>query len=259
MGLAAISSNPHSYGAIVDHYVWLAWSSAFLVPWLVAYAVFPHQRQEMLWASLVTAPLGLTEPLFVPAYWNPPSLFNLAHSTGFDIESIIFSFGIGGIGAVLYNLLTGRTDTPVPGAQRHSQRHKFHYLALAIPFLAFPVLSRFGWNPIYPAILAMTLGAVATMLCRPDLVHKTWAGALLFLAYYTLFLLGIEWTSPGYIARVWNLDALSGVRILGMPLEEFLFAAAFGAYWSGLYEHFTWKSLSTPDNRNGILTIGERW
>ena len=35
-----------------------------------------------------------------------------------------------------------------------------------------------------------------------------------------------------------------GVRIVGMPLDEFLFAAAFGAYWSGIYEHFTWKGLS---------------
>jgi hypothetical protein len=32
----------------------------------------------------------LTEPLFVPDYWNPPSLFDLARRSGFDIESVIF-------------------------------------------------------------------------------------------------------------------------------------------------------------------------
>jgi hypothetical protein len=48
-------------------------------------------------------PFGLTEPLFVPRYWDPPSLFNLAATTGFDIESLIFCFAIGGIGAVLYD------------------------------------------------------------------------------------------------------------------------------------------------------------
>lgn len=26
-------------------------------------------------ASLTTSVLGLTEPIFVPGYWNPPSLF----------------------------------------------------------------------------------------------------------------------------------------------------------------------------------------
>ena len=62
---------------IPDSYVWLVWSSAFLLPWLAAFALFPMQRSVMLWASLLTMPLGLTEPLFVPAYWNPPSLFDL--------------------------------------------------------------------------------------------------------------------------------------------------------------------------------------
>jgi hypothetical protein len=181
--------------------------------------------------------------LFVPAYWNPPSLFDLSRATGFDVESIIFSFGIGGIGAVLYNLFTGRVDKGMAAAQRHSARHRLHSWALALPFVSFVVLSLFRWNPIYPAIVAMALGAVATMLCRPDLARKTWVGALLFIAYYTLFLLGVEVTAPGYIERIWNLEALSGVRILGVPLEEFLFAASFGAFWSGLYEHITWQRL----------------
>lgn len=36
--------------------------------------------------SLGTMPLGLTEPLFVPAYWNPPTLWDLARQVGFDLE-----------------------------------------------------------------------------------------------------------------------------------------------------------------------------
>ena len=86
---------------ISDQYVWLAWSIALLIPWLAAYVALPRQRKVMLWTSLFTTPFGLTEPLFVPAYWSPPSLFDLARTTGFDIESFIFSFGIGGVGVVL--------------------------------------------------------------------------------------------------------------------------------------------------------------
>ena len=227
---------------IPDHYVWLVWSSAFLVPWLGAYVGLPRQRKAMLWASLFTMPFGLTEPLFVPAYWNPPSLFNLAQTTGFDIESLIFSFGIGGIGAVLYNILIGREPAALPFAERAAARHRLHSWALAVPFVSFPLLYPFAWNPIYPAIIAMALGALAAMFCRPDLAPKVGIGAILFLSGYTVFLLGIEWTAPGYIGRVWNLPALSGVGIAGLPIEELLFAAAFGAYWSGVYEHFTWSS-----------------
>lgn len=226
---------------IADRYVWLVWSSAFLIPWLAAYAAFPNQRKAMLWASLFTTPFGLTEPLFVPAYWSPPSLFDLAQRTGFDIESLIFSFGIGGIGAVLYNVLTRREFASVAEAERVAPRHALHAWALVVPFVSFPVLYLFPWNPIYPAIVAMLLGAGAAVGCRPDLIGKIGLGAVLFTGYYAVFLLGLTWTAPGYVERVWNLTALSGASIAGVPIEEFLFAAAFGAYWSSVYEHFTWR------------------
>lgn len=225
---------------ISDKYLWLVWSSAFLVPWVALFVAFPRHRKPMLWASLFTMPFGLTEPLFVPEYWNPPSLFDLAQRTGFDIESLVFCFGIGGVGAILFNVLTRRRPQPVSDEERHGPRHRFHRLALVSPFLIFPVLYFLAWNPIYPSIVAMGLGAVATVLCRPDLKVATVAGAVVFLAYYVVFLIGLEATAPAYIDRVWNLDALTGVRLLGMPLEELLFATFFGAYWAGVYEHFTW-------------------
>ena len=60
------------------HYVWLIWSSAFLLLWIVLYRASASQRGVMLRTSLYVALLGLTEPIFGPAYWNPPSLFELA-------------------------------------------------------------------------------------------------------------------------------------------------------------------------------------
>jgi hypothetical protein len=230
---------------ISDQYVWLAWASAFLAPWALLYLAFPQHRNTMLWASLFTMPFGLTEPLFVPEYWNPPSLFDLAARTGFDIESPIFTFGIGGIAAVLYSVLTGRGAQSMAAHEKHHALHRHHYKALATPFIAFPILYFFSWNPIYPGIVAMTIGAVATIVCRPDLKTKTWVGGLLFLGYYVVFLLGLEWTAPGYIERVWNLAALSGVIVLSMPLEELAWAFTFGMYWSSVYEHFTWRRVAT--------------
>jgi hypothetical protein len=34
---------------------------------------------------------------------------------------------------------------------------------------------------------------------------------------------------------------------LARCIEELLFAAAFGAYWSSIYEHFTWQRLVAAD------------
>ena len=64
-----------------QHYVWLIWSSSTLVPWTVPY-FFNAGLRSVLWrASVATGLFGVTEPLTLPAYWNPPSLFDLAQRT----------------------------------------------------------------------------------------------------------------------------------------------------------------------------------
>ena len=221
------------------HYVWFVWSIAFLLPWLLLFLAFDQHRGKMWWASLLMAPFGLTEPLFVPEYWNPPSLFELAQKTGFDIESIIFSFAIGGVGAVLYSIITRKRLEPFRPQEPHRGRHRWHRWALATPFALFPILYFLPWNVIYAGIAAMSAGAVAAMWCRPDLKPNALVGGVLFLGIYTIFLLGLKWSAPGYIEQVWNLKALSGIAIYGLPLEELLFGFAFGLIWSAIYEHFT--------------------
>ncbi len=230
---------------ITDQYVWFTWSVAFLIPWFLLYGFFPRHRQAMLWASAFTAPFGLTEPLFVPEYWSPPSLFDLAARTGFDLESLVFCFGIGGVAAVLANVVTGKRTTPIGEMERHRKRHRLHRWVLVFPFVTFIALLPLGWNPIYPGIIAMLTGAALAVICRPDLALNTVFGGGLFLTYYGILLLGLEWLAPGYVDRVWNLPALSGIRLGFMPLEELLFAFAFGSYWAGVYEHFNWRGLET--------------
>lgn len=224
-------------------YVWFAWASAFLIPWAVIYLACPGHRKTMWQVSLATMPFGLTEPLFVPEYWNPPTLFDLAQRTGFDLESLIFCFGIGGVGSVLYSALTHRHAVPVASREKYLPLHRHHYLALVSPFLVFALLYFFPWSPIYPAIFAMAIGAAATVACRPDLKTKTWIGGVLFLGYYLVFFLALEATVPGYVAQVWNLTDISGVLLFGIPLEELLFALTFGLYWSGVYEHLMWQKI----------------
>jgi Lycopene cyclase len=223
------------------HYVWLAWSGAFMLPWFALYLGNPGQRGVMLRTSLVTSLLGLTEPIFVPAYWNPPSLFELAQRTRFDIESLIFSFAIGGIGAVMYNTFTRERLVPVSASERHQPLHRLHLAALFVPYVLFVSLYFLPWNPIYPSLVALVTGAIASVICRPNLKRKTLVGGGLFLVMYGAFMLGLKWLTPGYIEQVWNLPALSGGLIFGIPLEELLFGFSFGSYWTGVYEHFTWS------------------
>ena len=237
------------------HYTWVLWAGAFLVPWFALYLGNPSMRRVMVRTSLVTAVFGLTEPIFVPSYWLPPSLFDLAQRTRFDIESFIFSFAIGGIGVVLYNALTRTHLTPFPATSHAEPLHRFHRIALAVPALAFLPLALLPWNAIYAAIVALVVGSIASLACRPSLLRRTFLGGMLFLALYSLFMFGLSLSAPGYIAQVWNLPALSGVLLRDIPLEEFLFGMAFGLYWSSVYEHLTWTHSVAHVARPSITRV----
>lgn len=223
-------------------YAYLLSSLFLLFVWLLLYTRSPKSRKKMLLVSLLTMPLGLTEPFFVPAYWLPPTLFDLARKTRFDLESLLFSFAVGGIAAILYESLWGKSRKQISIHQMHAARHRFHLLALLSPVLSFALLYFFtSLNPIYSTIIALTIGVVATWLCRPDLLKAMLIGSFLFsILYFIIFFLGFVWLFPGYVDAVWNLPVISGILIMGIPLEELLFAATLGAIWSSIYEHFAW-------------------
>ncbi|MFA6076573.1 MAG: lycopene cyclase domain-containing protein [Candidatus Paceibacterota bacterium] len=228
-------------------YIWLIWSLILVAIWLVIYASLDSKkaRKEMLIVSLWTSLLGLTEPLFVPSYWSPPSLFNLTLRTGFDIESLIFSFGIGGIAIILYNKIFHRQDIPMPMKDHHSPRHKFHmWILISTPIILILLLITTNLNSLHSAIIAMILGGLATWYCRPDLKKKMITSAFIFLILYFFYFLTLIAISPGYVEQVWNLKAISGILVIGIPLEELLFAFSFGFLWSSIYEHITWKKLT---------------
>ena len=227
-------------------FAWLFWSLILIAVWIVIYVFLKSKesRKEMLLVSLWTSLLGFTEPFFVPTYWNPPSLFDLAHRTGFDIESFIFSFGIGGIAVVAYEYINRVSYEYMKTNERHSSRHRYHVLSiLSAPLIFFVLFFATSLNPIYSAIIAMIIGGFAAWYCRPDLKKKMIVSAFVFLGIYFAYFVTIIALYPGYVEQVWNLEALSGLLFFGIPLEELLFAFSFGFIWSSIYEHITWRKI----------------
>jgi hypothetical protein len=228
-------------------YAWLIWSLLLVGIWLVIYIILKDKdkRREMLIVSLLTSLTGLTEPLFVPAYWNPPSLFNLAALTRFDIESLIFSFGVGGIAIILYELIFRPGHEKMTAQSHHDKQHRYHLWAiLAMPIIFIILLFTTKLNPIYISVISLVLGGIATWYCRPDLKKKMIVSAFLFLALYFFYFLTLTTIYPGYVQQVWNFKNISGILITGIPLEELLYAFSFGFMWSSIYEHFTWRKLN---------------
>ncbi|HZW61677.1 MAG TPA: lycopene cyclase domain-containing protein [Candidatus Babeliales bacterium] len=215
----------------------------FLFIWGIIFFFKKSLRREMLIISFFTMPFGLTEPLFVPEYWHPQSLFDLAQKTGFDIESLIFAFAIGGIASVFYNLIFNAKFKPLSEKEKKQKRHRWHWLILLSPPLIFLLLSLLTkLNPIYDGIIAFLSGSIAAIYCRSDLTKKIFVGGLLFFLLYFIFFSSLIMMFPDFVKTTWNLTILSGVLILGIPIEELLFAFSFGMLWSSLYEHYYWLS-----------------
>lgn len=245
-------------GAI--HFAWLIWTLFLFFIWAVVFFTMksPESRMKMVRVSLWTSLFGLTEPLFVPEYWLPPSLFDLAFKTGFDLESLVFAFSLGGLAAVLYERVTSVVfQSPIRDVERHSFRHRLHGPLLLSPVLLFLALL-FGsdLNRIYSSEIALTVGGLMTWICRPDLARNMFTGALIFLGFYFLFFLSLLLAFPGYVERVWNLPAISGVLVLGVPLEELVFALALGFYWSSAYEHLLWRKQTKVSNTHAPALNG---
>lgn len=152
-------------------YTYLVWSLLLVLVWGVVF-IFTGNRRKMLKISLGTAPLGLTEPFFYPEYWSPPTLFALGENYGFDVESLFFSFAVGGLACSLYELGSRSTTEPMPANHKqHVGRHRFHALALVSPAFVFAFLElATGLNSIYTASLSLLFGAIATVICRVDLL-----------------------------------------------------------------------------------------
>lgn len=80
------------------HY--LLGSLFLLAVWLLIFIFQKKLRREVLIASLLVTPFALSEVFFVPGYWLPDTI----GGPKLSIEDFVFSFAVGGIVAVAYEL-----------------------------------------------------------------------------------------------------------------------------------------------------------
>jgi len=226
-------------------FAYLIGSLSLLLIWVIIWLFLKSResRAEMVKASLATSLLGFTEPIFVPAYWNPPTLFDLAAKTRFDLESLIFAFAVGGLAVSAYELVwTGRHER-ISQKDMQQARHRFHRWALLAAPASFLILFlATSLNPIYSTVISFLIGAAATFYCRPDLIRKMVSSGIIFLVLYFIFFLVFNLLFPGYTEKIWNLKSISGILVFKVPLEELLFAFSLGLMWSSVYEHLAWRT-----------------
>lgn len=204
------------------------YASALLLPiglWVALYMYNKHTRAEMLTMSIAVAPLGLLQPLYLKDYWVAPSI---APWQGFDVESLIYAFCLGGLAAVTYEVFFQKEYSV------HNRRTNVYFArdAVAIGLVTFFGLLLFGMESMSATILVLTVSGVILVWKRPDLRTN---------ALLTGFMAAIV-TGMGYMI----IDALfpqvlryafpGHTSISGVPSLELVFAFCAGFFFGPLYE-----------------------
>jgi len=226
------------------HYSYLVGVLIFWAAWIVCSILGKNYRSQIRWGTLIATPMALTSILFVPQYWLPPSLFNLDQKIRVGIEDFLWAAAVGGIASVVGELLLEEKL-----ATMRSQPRKRHYAPFAVIVVLFIALE--FWHPYKTmdnTIVAFAVGAVVVAFLRSDLVPLMLTSALSFTALYFFLFKCLLLLYPDFVHRFYNIPNLLGIYILGVPIEELLFAATGGAIWSVAYEYVQGYRLS-PESR----------
>ena len=217
-------------------YAYLTSSVILGLVWLVLYFHRKDLRYEMIFVSLLFLPFGLTQPLFVPEYWNPTVLYKFFGL--FDIESLMHTFFIGGIAASLYEEFFGYFLVRPRGA--HAPRHHAYvvYGTLIISGVVLVAVKFYTSLSVLEAWFAIVvLLAPYFLAVRPDLIKPSALAGVTFMALYVGILLFVNFVFGGnFILHEWNFQGLWGQFIFGIPLEEYVYGFFLGMIFGTVYE-----------------------
>ncbi len=212
----------------------------FFLVWLAFFILRKDLRKEMIFGSLLALPFSFSEILWVPEYWNPPSLFNLISKYGVGIESFLFCAICGGVAAVAYEVVYRKKTVKM----RLKSKYLFGpYILVAVIFVLLELF--IPEKTIYNAMVSSLAGIIIIAVKRKDLIMQIIAGGTSFLAIYFIFFLIFGKLFPGYISFAYTLENLWGIMILGIPLEELMTSFGAGSLWSSFYEYI--KGYRTKD------------
>jgi len=217
-----------------DHLAYLTGALLFDAAWLACYIIGKRYRPQIIWGTVVTAPLALTSFLFVPQYWTPPSLFDLDTHIRVGIEDFLWAGAVGGIASVVGEIVLKQRL-----AAHRKEHRKKHYAPFLVMLAVFLILHFLYPNKnIYSTAIAFAACAMVVAILRSDLIPTMFTGAIVFTILYFLLFVYFLALYPDFIERYYHLQNISGIRLRGVPIEELMFATTGGAVWSVAYEYF---------------------
>lgn len=220
-------------------------NTALLLVWFLLFLFRKDVRKEMLVISILFGFAGvLVQYAYTTDWWRPLTITG----TRIGIEDFMFGFWVGGVSAVIYEEVFKKKIY-----KRKPRKESVFMLAvpmtLILTLLFFGSFFVLGLNSFYSSIIAGVPGILFIWVKRKDLIFDSLMSGVL------LCLVGLPWfwipqlVTPGWVQHHWFLENLSGILILGAPLEDAIWRFLVGAYIGPLYEFWQGGRLQNIDGK----------
>lgn len=226
--------------AFLARFPYLGMSLALFGLLLAGLLARPRERRPALLSAALQAPFGFLSVFFVPDYWTPVRLFSLGDGAG--LEDLLFSFSSGGLAWLLAVCLSGaRIEVSI-----EPRKVLARFAAFAVPGVAAgALLWGSGLGPMAATLAVAVVSAAVLAWRRRGLLRLAAAGGAGFGVLYSAVLEGAFALWPRF-ADQWPA-ASRGPSVLGLPLEEVVWATGGGAVWTLFVAHLVDARVAGPD------------
>jgi hypothetical protein len=174
-----------------------------------------------------------TTKSITPGYWTPPSLFGINRKTGgYGIEDALFSFFFGAIAGGLFEIMFR-----LKVSKKTNKRMRKGHALLAALLAGSIFIALTPVNAIYFFIFVQLFGASLIIYQRRDLILHSFIGGFFLMILYAVLFAIFNFLFPHFIGQYYHLQRTSHLLILGVPLEEYLYALSLGMMWAPIYEY----------------------
>lgn len=224
-------------------YKFLVFSLLLLIPGIIVFFYRPDLRKVIYTMSIFAVPFAFTEQLFYPQYWEPVFLFDLVNIIGFGIEDVIFVVGLASFTSTVFAVVFVRRYEALLAISL-LEAFKRGVGFLIVVFIGVAILFLAEIEMIYGSVIIMVLGYCFVSVQRRDLALPGIMGAILSLLVYSFFCLIILKIYPTIFELTWHAEHFLNVYILGIPLEEYLYAFSAGLVATVFYPYIFCQRLT---------------
>ncbi len=222
------------------HYTYLMGALFVMFVWFILFFHRKDVRREMFIMSSIIAVLGLIVEWLVWTndWWRPHTFTN----TIIGFEDLLFGFGMGGIAAVIYEEVF-RQKLCRLSKKKHPKISHIILLFVLSATIGNISYFYFGLSAFQSSILSMFIPTLFVWFLRKDLIKDSlYTGIILtILAFFGFSLMNL--IEPGFVQKWWLFEYLSGVVVIGVPLEDIIWFFVAGLFIAPIYEFWQCRRL----------------